>query len=552
MTDPLHVHHRLNTDLEFFAEHAPLLIKDKQGNLIKWKLNKAQRYIHSKLEEQLKTRGWVRALILKGRQQGCSTYLNGRNYHKTTRNRGISTFLLSHEGNTTNKLFDMVKRFQENVHPALRPVEGKSNTRQQVYSALGSDFSAGTAGNEQVGRGSTSQIFQGSEAAYWEHAYAIQDGALESIALVPGTEVVLESTANGPVGLFYEKCMQALKGEGDYILIFVPWFWQDEYERDIPDGKTIAGDAFVPTTEEEAYMATYFFAKPFPFDTEVISRERALRKIAWRRAKIIEQSTGDNLESGFAKFRTIYPANPVEAFQSTGVGLFRPDAITAARASRITDELAPRVLGVDAAGDSDNADRTIITLRQGRHIIKRWKYTRMRPMELAGILAKIIDTERIDMCFMDRGYGEGTIDRLCEMGYRSRVIGIAFNERPLNPDRYLNKRSEMIIEYATWLNAGDVRIPDDDDGHAALSCIPLDEETSNGLKFIKSKREIKRSLGGALLLDIVDADALTFAYPVRCMADESRFRKANTESGSVTKKTTSPLTSLARMRRGRK
>ena len=226
------IHNRLNDDLEFFAANAPLVIKDDQGQLVPFKLNIAQRYTHARLEEQRKKHGWVRALVLKGRQQGMSTYINARFYHRATRSTGQSVFILSHEGKTTDKLFDMVRRFQENVHPALKPQEGKSNTRQMTFPGLSADYAAGTAGNEQVGRGGTAQLFHGSEAAYWEHAYEIQDGALKSIRLAPGTEIILESTANGPSGLFHEKCMAALRSEGDYILVFVPWFWEDDYERD--------------------------------------------------------------------------------------------------------------------------------------------------------------------------------------------------------------------------------------------------------------------------------------------------------------------------------
>ena len=522
--DPNQAHHLLETDLEFFAKHAPLLIKDKTGNLVPFKLNLAQRYIHMKLEEQRARFGYVRALILKGRQQGCSTYVNARFYHKTTRRPHTSAFILSHEGDSTTALFSMVRRYHQHVARACQAVIDKDNPRAMDFPGIGSDYSAATAKNDQAGRSRTAQLFHGSEAAYWEYAYAIQDGALKIVSLVPGTEIILESTANGPVGLFYEKCQQALAGAGDYQLVFVPWFWQEEYERE-------PGADFVPTEEEEAYAAAYFFAKPFPFSSVVITKAKALRKLAWRRGEVLDLSTegGGNPELGHAKFRTIFPANPIEAFQATGVGLFRPDAIIAARASKLTDAVGARILGVDAAGDSDNSDRTSISLRQGRWLIKRWKFARMRPMELAGIVAKIITTEKVDKVFADRGYGEGTIDRLHEMGFRDVVVGVAFNERPLNPDVYLNKRSEMICEYAKWVNAGDVRIPDDDEGHRALACIPMDEVTSGGTRAIKSKREIKKLIGGALLLDIVDSDALTFAYPVRSSDADgglSRVRKA--------------------------
>src|ERR1700682_3923681 len=119
--NPNHVHHKLTTDLEFFAEHAPLFIKDKRGDLIPFRFNTAQKFLHARLEAQLAAKGWVRALVLKGRQLGGSTYINARFYHKAARTPGRSVFILSHEGKTTDKLFDMVRRFQDNVHPALRP-----------------------------------------------------------------------------------------------------------------------------------------------------------------------------------------------------------------------------------------------------------------------------------------------------------------------------------------------------------------------------------------------------------------------------------------------
>ena len=61
-------------DLTQFAP-AFLKIADKSGKLIPFQFNRAQLYIHEKLEEQRQLLGYVRALICKGRQQGCSTYV---------------------------------------------------------------------------------------------------------------------------------------------------------------------------------------------------------------------------------------------------------------------------------------------------------------------------------------------------------------------------------------------------------------------------------------------------------------------------------------------
>ena len=348
--DPALVHERLNSDLEFFCLAAPVYIKDKIGNLVKFEMNTAQRYLHSRIEAQKKKRGWVRIVLLKGRQQGGSTYVAVRFYHRARSVPGTSVFILSHEGKTTDKLFKMVERIHENVHPAVKPEVGASNRYQLSFPKLGSDYSVGTAGNDNVGRGGTAQLFHGSEVAYWENAAAIQDGALESIALMPGTEIILESTANGPVGLFNQKAMAALKGQGDYELVFIPWFFQDEYEREPePD--------FLPTEDEETLIQTYF-TEPFPFARDPISRARALRKVAWRRFKIMDLATGSGggEQIGHIKFRQIYPNNPVEAFQATGIGLVRPEAIMAARKSTVTDEVSPLVMGVDVAGYSEDSD----------------------------------------------------------------------------------------------------------------------------------------------------------------------------------------------------
>ena len=51
--------------------HKFLKVKNKAGEIVPFRLNAAQEYIHTQLEKQKKETGMVRAEILKGRQQGC-------------------------------------------------------------------------------------------------------------------------------------------------------------------------------------------------------------------------------------------------------------------------------------------------------------------------------------------------------------------------------------------------------------------------------------------------------------------------------------------------
>ena len=538
---PQEVEDRLNTDLFFFAEEAPIVVKDKQGMVVRWVPNRAQRYMQFRAEDQKKRKGYVRILLLKGRQQGGSTWVEMRDYHILRSNAGISVLVLSHDAKATRRLYAMVELAHENVDPALRPATGKANVNQLTFPGLGSDYSFETAGSPNAGRGGTAQLLHWSEVAYTEHDFEIQDGALESLALLPGTEAVLESTANGPRGLFYIKVQMAVHKIGDYEVVFVPWFWQEEY---LGDGSIFED---TPMTEEERHYVDAYLRVPFFGETAPPSDALVRNLMAWRRSKTVEfamSASGFNMDAGRAKFKAIYPSNPVEAFLYTGIGLIQAEAIELARKSTIVDAEAPLIAGVDPAGDSANSDRTVIAIRRGRVLEDVIVFPKMRPMKLAAICANLIDNRSIDKMFVDRGYGEGTIDALRELGYGDVVTGVAFNEGSLQPDVYLNKRSEIMMEFAKWVNGRDVRIPDRDDVHADIAAIPLDETTANGLKFIKSTREIKKLLNRSP--DIYMACSLTMAYPVRrrdAGPGGSRVRIADSSK--------SELSSMSRMNRKR-
>lgn len=507
------VHRRLQTELFYFAENAPLIIKTKAGKLVPLKLNKAQRFIHDQCEDQIRRCGFVRKIIVKARQEGASTYIGARFYHKTTRIPGTSTFILAHDGDTTAKLFNMVKRFQENVHQSLQPHLKASNRKELKFEDLDSDYVVGTAGNDTGGRGGTVQLFHGSEVAYWSNTDEIEKGVMESVPLLYGTEMILESTANGIGNMFHSKAMAALSGKGDYELIFIPWFWMEEYARQAPSD-------FTMTAEEIEYQELY---------------ELTLEQMAWRQAKILTFGNGD-WQRGLDKFKQEYPANVHEAFESSGSGLIKPMAIMKARKSNVVDKNAPLIMGVDPARDGD---RTVIVFRRGREIPKFYKWEEMDSMRLAGIVAKFIEKHNPAAVFIDRGEGHGTIDRLHELGFDDVVHGIHFGEGASMPDIYANKRAEMWIELRDWLEAGDCSIPDDDEFHKDLAIMPNYKDTSSGKKQLVSKDKIKEEF--KISPDIGDAAALTFAQPVRL--------KSRHHGNQEEQKTSGGLRTLGRVRK---
>ena len=329
---------RLRDDLEFYARNC-LKIRTKSGKVVPFLFNKAQRYIHERLEEQKRRTGKVRALILKGRQQGCSTYIGARFYHRTSWTKGLRTFILTHEDQATQNLFEMVNRYHEHCPVFVKPSTGASNAKELYFDKLDSGYKVGTAGTKAVGRSSTIQMFHGSEAGFWPNADSHKAGVLQAIPDEPGTEVVMESTANGVGNQFHQDWQDAEAGNGEFIAIFVPWYWQDEYRKD-------AGPDFVMTDEERKY------AEAYGLDVD---------QIAWRRNKITELKDA-------TLFKQEYPATAAEAFQMSGHdGFIKPEAVVRARKASL-EGVGPLVIGADPARFGN--DRFSLAWRKGRKVSK--------------------------------------------------------------------------------------------------------------------------------------------------------------------------------------
>ena len=129
---------RLRTDLEYFAETA-LKLRPKAGPIEPFKFNAAQRKLHALLEEQKAKTGRVRAVILKARQLGISSYTAARFYHRTINSPGLRTIILGHERRASSNLFQIVKRFHDNLGDELRPSVGTSNSEELIFDRIDRD-----------------------------------------------------------------------------------------------------------------------------------------------------------------------------------------------------------------------------------------------------------------------------------------------------------------------------------------------------------------------------------------------------------------------------
>ena len=231
-------------DFSLFAEEqVKIITKDATEGFVPFKLNAAQVEITKRLSKQLEETGKVRAIILKARQQGISTYCAGRVFWKSFFTPYARSVVMAHDSATSDALFNMSKNLIKNMQGELSPEERKSNAKEIIiHSAAMSDpdavasYRLYTAGSPEAGRGTTPTILHASEVAFWQHDEKILSGLFQGISQAAGTEVILESTANGAQGEFYRLWRGAVAGENEYIPIFLPWFLTPEYRREAPEG----------------------------------------------------------------------------------------------------------------------------------------------------------------------------------------------------------------------------------------------------------------------------------------------------------------------------
>lgn len=478
----------LKSNLQYFARKA-LFTKPKEGGgLVHLVFNKAQQYLHDKVEDQKRRRGYVRIIVIKGRQQGVSTYVAARFFWQAILGTAITVYILAHEAKASQTLFKKVETFYDNLPQSLRSKEKTRNRQTFEFENL-SEYSVGTAGAANTGRSQTAQLLHPSELDFYQNYDDFTSGVMQIVADGQG-EVIMETTANGQrwAYVFVNKILQG--EETEYEIVFIPWFWQDEYRAKCDEG-------FERTPEEEDLIALYK-------DQGLNSNEQ----LQWRRNKISKL--------GARLFKQEYPNTLLEAFQASGDSYYDIDFVNKARKSRIKGEkTSALILGCDPGR---TGDRTVIVLRRGRKIIKHWVYggkkkeSVMKQTQLAGILKNIIDEYDVDKAFIDVGNGYGTIDILEQDGYGSIVQGVHFGESA-DQEQFLNKRSEMACNFKDWLENGEVSIPDDEDMAADILAMPEPEITSNSKIKFPLKSQIKKDIGRSP--DILDAIMLTFAYKVR-------------------------------------
>jgi hypothetical protein len=309
-------------------------IVDKEGHKTLFKMNWAQEELYHNL--------WYCNIVLKARQLGISTFVSLLFLDRCLFNSNCSAGIIAHTREDAEMLFRRVKLAYENLPQELRTLRtvNMDNARELQFNN-GSLLRVGTSM-----RGSTLQYLHISEfgkicAKFPDKAREIITGSLN--ALAPGQHVIIESTAEGRDGYFYEMCKQAqdLKNAErplsklDYRFFFFPWWKHSSYEID-PEAVPIPQD-----------LQDYFKHLK---ENEKLSINP--RQMAWYAKKHLTQGLD---------MRREYPSTPEESFAVSNEGLYYGALMTKARQEkRIRHVYYDEAVPVNTAWDLGYGDSTAI------------------------------------------------------------------------------------------------------------------------------------------------------------------------------------------------
>lgn len=283
------------------------VIVDKKKKTVPFFLNEVQRDFQDFYEAHGHSKPYM---VLKGRQQGFTSYITAMQLSFAIVRRNFSGMTLADKSENSIAIFnDKARMVYERLPPELRPNERFSSKKELFFDKLNSSWRIATA-TSAVGRSRTLNFIHYSEVAFFACSLAeLQSGIGE--AATQDAFRVYESTANG----FNEA--KDLWDSGSCYNLFYEWWRTSEYR----------------STEYE-YLNT---DDPWLIERIKLLEEKGLdrEQITWYCKKY----------AGYLDKQIIkqeYPCTPEEAFISSGYGMFDKEKL-ANQMIRISTKPAPRL-----------------------------------------------------------------------------------------------------------------------------------------------------------------------------------------------------------------
>ena len=254
-----------------------------------------------------------RIFVLKCRQVGLTTIVVAFFFWKLfTARHPRSEISIGHEVGACFRINSMLKTYYRSLPRALQVSLLRDNASEIQFGHNLAAFRQLMAGGRGQAKSYTYTDVHATEMAYYPEGSAAAKGnnvahdlwaSILATVHDPEAHVIVESTANGASGLYYDLYKQACRHDSEWHLLFFPWHEVPRYRRVV--------------------------LNPEKFEAELTSEEVELRalhgldleQLAFRRNKLEDE------QYSLLRFRREYPFTTLEPFLASGSGWFNPDAL---------------------------------------------------------------------------------------------------------------------------------------------------------------------------------------------------------------------------------
>lgn len=297
---------QIQTFLDEFYDYerwypAHFRIANKIGDEVPLALTPAQIKLFQAAEAQRARGVPVRVGVLKARQVHMSVGTAAYMARQVMFLPGQSCQVYAHEHKATKKIYRYYDQIYETYKTdAASPIRIYRRERTRIDEYMGFEgggyIEFGSADNTKSGRSTPNRHLHLSEYAFWRDAGTLMTGMMASVPKDPGTTVIIETTANGAAGDFFDFYQRERDGSAGWKLIFYGWWEHPEYVKalDVPRPQ------FQESMDKEELALQQRFGL-------------SLEQVYWRRWVIRTEC-----ETKVDRFRQEYPADPEEAFLTSG------------------------------------------------------------------------------------------------------------------------------------------------------------------------------------------------------------------------------------------
>lgn len=306
------------TDSRYFISNYFAYRDEKEGFKGLYPFFDSQEILYEEYQKLREVNGNVRAMVLKARQMGITTYNVAEVFANTIFTEHINSIIVAQDDDQARYIFGMYRSALDYLPWWMKPrikslqegeqieFDEKDEVLRQMHPGLKSWLYADNARKPTgVGRGKTFARAHLSELAFWNNPTQLSK-ALFPTMNTPDGFYIMESTANGRNDFWHNLWRKAEAGKIPWHPIFIP-FYRRAITYSVPIEKN---EVFVRTVEEQE-MRDRIEAK----DSFIIKDET----FKWMRQKKEEYEAIDEDDQMFSQE---YTADPEESFQTSATTAF--------------------------------------------------------------------------------------------------------------------------------------------------------------------------------------------------------------------------------------